>query len=204
MTDSHKADAYSRADVAAELKLLSLEVKEALRRSSEKISDFWMKPPSDEELRVFEGLSDSDQIRVLDAILGRFSTLKNFTYRKGAIRFFPEGIFFLTNQEISDFLRVKNMADEDVVATNAPAKPLQPADLHIEKSVSYLPLFQEVAKHGFAQTNGEARRLVRGGGIWVNGKKATDENMLLMSGDVVSMCHDTPKKREFTVGVSVA
>lgn len=83
-----------------------------------------------------------------------------------------------------------------------PEKPLQPEDLSPLKSVSYPVLFQEVATHGFAKTNGEARRLVRGGGIWVNGEKATDENMLLMSGDVVSMCRGTPNQRDFTVGSS--
>lgn len=85
------------------------------------------------------------------------------------------------------------------VIVHALMQPLQPEDLGPLKSVSYPALFQEVATHGFAKTNGEARRLVRGGGIWVNGKKATDENMQLMSGDVVSMCLGTPNQREFTV-----
>ncbi|WP_434604030.1 RNA-binding S4 domain-containing protein [Acetobacter oryzoeni] len=93
----------------------------------------------------------------------------------------------------------QDMARGSLANVYGPEKSLRPEDIGLLKSVSYLPLFHEVARHGFAKTNGEARRLVRGGGIWVNGKRANDENMPVKVGDVVGMCLGTPNRREFTV-----
>lgn len=105
MTDSHKADASSRADVAAELKQLSLEVKEALRRSSEKISDFWGKLPTDEELIVFGRLSDSAQADALDAILCRFSILRGYANNKGCVLLTLNGVRFLRSEVAAECLQ---------------------------------------------------------------------------------------------------
>ncbi|ARW47068.1 S4 domain-containing protein [Acetobacter pasteurianus] len=52
----------------------------------------------------------------------------------------------------------------------------------------------------FCRTNGEARRLVRGGALEVNGKPAVDENMPVSAGDTVVVCPRSKTRRfEFTV-----
>lgn len=53
----------------------------------------------------------------------------------------------------------------------------------------------------FCRTNGEARRLVRGGALEVNGKPAVDENMPVSVGDTVVVCPRS-KTRRFAFTVS--
>ncbi|AXC27585.1 hypothetical protein FKW50_05770 [Acetobacter pomorum] len=53
----------------------------------------------------------------------------------------------------------------------------------------------------FCRTNGEARRLVRGGALEVNGKPAICENMPVSVGDTVVVCPRS-KTRRFAFTVS--
>ncbi|GCD74178.1 hypothetical protein NBRC3299_0470 [Acetobacter pasteurianus NBRC 3299] len=55
----------------------------------------------------------------------------------------------------------------------------------------------------FCRTNGEARRLVRGGALEVNGKPAICENMPVSVGDTIVVCPRSKTRRfEFTVRVA--
>jgi tyrosyl-tRNA synthetase len=47
-----------------------------------------------------------------------------------------------------------------------------------------IPVFRLLAESGLAASNGEARRLIRGGGARLNDAPITDEAQLLTAGDL--------------------
>lgn len=49
------------------------------------------------------------------------------------------------------------------------------------------PLFRVVAEIGLTDTNGYARRLIRGGGVMVNGLLVKDDNCPIMAGDIITI-----------------
>lgn len=62
-----------------------------------------------------------------------------------------------------------------------------PAATACQPDVVRVPLFRIVLWAGWARTNGEARRVVRGGGIRVDLTQELDENRLISIGQHVSI-----------------
>ncbi|MCP1231748.1 S4 domain-containing protein [Acetobacter indonesiensis] len=50
-----------------------------------------------------------------------------------------------------------------------------------------VPLFRLVLNAGWAKTNGEARRVIRGGSVRIDGTEILDENYLVNAGECVSI-----------------
>lgn len=78
----------------------------------------------------------------------------------------------------------------------------QPSSCQPESFRASFALFSLIPIYApqFCTTNGEARRLVRGGALEVNGKPAVDENMPVSVGDTVVVCPRSKTRRfEFTV-----
>ncbi|WP_225198980.1 RNA-binding S4 domain-containing protein [Gluconobacter oxydans] len=61
-----------------------------------------------------------------------------------------------------------------------------------------LPLFRVLQQFGIAASGGEGRRVVRGGGVKVDGKVEMDENRLMSGGETI-----TWRRREFFVPANV-
>ncbi|MFT8483018.1 MAG: hypothetical protein ABF689_08405 [Gluconobacter cerinus] len=63
---------------------------------------------------------------------------------------------------------------------------------------STLPLFRVLQQFGIAASGGEGRRVVRGGGVKVDGKVEMDENRLMTGSETI-----TWRRREFVVPANV-
>jgi tyrosyl-tRNA synthetase len=69
--------------------------------------------------------------------------------------------------------------EEGDAATTLPTHTLAPGEL-----TAGVPLFRLLAESGLAASNGEARRLIKGGGARVNDAVVTDEQQLVTSADL--------------------
>jgi tyrosyl-tRNA synthetase len=69
--------------------------------------------------------------------------------------------------------------EEGDAATTLPTHTLAPGEL-----TTGVPLFRLLAESGLAASNGEARRLIKGGGARVNDAVVTDEQQLVTSADL--------------------